>query len=210
MPVTLESPRSTVLRNVPWALYVHMRDQVDSQTQVTYDRGRMEIMSPVSYRHDHDKSTVALLADQFLIDKRIPFDKAGGMTLSSELLDRGCEPDESYYVLAEPPPVGTREIDLAIHNAPDLVIEVDLTSHSVDKEPIYAAMGVAELWRWESDRLKVLCLRADGSGYDLAGKSRALPSLPLDLLAEHVRMGRALRQSEVVRRWRAEIATVRP
>lgn len=32
---------------------------------------------------------------------------------------------------------------------PDLVLEIDITSSSLDKRPIYAAFGVSELWRYD-------------------------------------------------------------
>jgi Uma2 family endonuclease len=31
----------------------------------------------------------------------------------------------------------------------DLVIEIDITSHSINKIPIYAQMGVPEVWRYD-------------------------------------------------------------
>src|SRR5690606_11711800 len=110
---------------------------------------------------------------------------------------------QMYYVRAEPPPPGTEQLDLSIHNPPDLVIEVDLSNSSIPKEPIYAAVGVVEVWRWAKNDLTVRHLRADKSGYDDSARSALLPDLPVAVLAEHVRLGRKLAQHEVVARWSA-------
>ena len=54
---------------------------------------------------------------------------------------------------------------------------MDVTHRSVDREPIYRALGVPELWRFDLDRLEFLHLGADGA-YKLAESSRAFPFLP--------------------------------
>ena len=42
---------------------------------------------------------------------------------------------------------GLKRIDLRRDPPPDLVIEVDVTHSSVPRMPIYAALGVPEVWR---------------------------------------------------------------
>ena len=127
----------------------------------------------------------------------------GGPTLAAEQLGKACEPDASYYILAEPPPPEADELDLQIHKPPDLVLEVDLTSHAVSKEPVYAAMGVAELWRWENSDLDVRRL-AEGK-YASVEQSVLLPDLPVRDLAEMVRLGRRKPQHEVLSRWSSQL-----
>ncbi|MEM6313356.1 MAG: Uma2 family endonuclease [Planctomycetota bacterium] len=190
MPAVLENTTSLVIKDVSWAFYVQTRDEMSDSIQVTFDQGRLEIMSPVSYRHDDDLSLLTLLLEQFLIARSIGFRKVGGLTLASPLAERAAEPDGSYYIHNDPPPGGTRNIDLAIHEAPDLIIEVDLSSHSVSKEPVYAAFGVTELWRWEEDRLTVRRLNEQRTGYDDATESTLLTGLPINQLVEHVVTGR--------------------
>lgn len=43
---------------------------------------------------------------------------------------------------------------------PDLVIEIDITSPSLDKLPLFAQAGVPEVWRFDGSRLSI---------YELAG-----------------------------------------
>jgi Uma2 family endonuclease len=40
-------------------------------------------------------------------------------------------------------------IDLTVDPPPDLVIEIDITSPSLDKFPLYAVIGVPEVWRYD-------------------------------------------------------------
>ena len=41
---------------------------------------------------------------------------------------------------------------------PDLVIEIDITSPSFSKLPIYAQMGIPEIWRYDGERMAILVL----------------------------------------------------
>jgi Uma2 family endonuclease len=56
---------------------------------------------------------------------------------------------------------------------PDLVIEVDITSPSLDKFPIYARLGVREVWGYDAARASIFVLEVGESAE--AGESAALP-----------------------------------
>src|SRR5215510_6549760 len=58
---------------------------------------------------------------------------------------------------------------------PDLIIEVDVTSWSVDRFPIFAAFGAREVWRYDGTRVNIF--RLDGGGYVEAESSGILPPL---------------------------------
>jgi Uma2 family endonuclease len=70
---------------------------------------------------------------------------------------------------------GKRKIDLAVDPPPDLVIEIDITSGSIDKLPIYATLGISEVWRYVGNRMMILALAGDG--YVEVEESHALPGL---------------------------------
>ena len=61
---------------------------------------------------------------------------------------------------------------------PDLVLEVDVTRSSIPKLPIYAALGVPEVWHWKLGLLEVLRLNAEGQ-YRPRKASSELPRFPL-------------------------------
>jgi Uma2 family endonuclease len=71
-----------------------------------------------------------------------------------------------------------KRFDPLTHRPPDLWIEVDLLSPSVPREPIYARLGVPEVWRYSDNRLSVRLLTPDGLYVDSA-TSRTFPFLPL-------------------------------
>ncbi|MEM6314440.1 MAG: Uma2 family endonuclease [Planctomycetota bacterium] len=195
---------NVVFLNVSWDQYVATRAAVDSKTPITFDQGKMEIMaSPVSLMHADDNALLMLLIQQYLIETDQRFQVLMDVTLRHPDIDGGCEPDGCFYIRATPPPRGIVHIDLSHHAAPDLVIEIDLTSHSVDKEPVYFRLGVAEVWRWENQRLQVRALGDDG--YVDADASELLPGLPIDTLGDCMRSARTMSQHEVVKRWRDQV-----
>src|SRR5438067_2522393 len=94
------------------------------------------------------------------------------------------------------------EFDPAIHPAPDLAIEIDITRRSIPREPIYAALGVAELWRFDGQHLVVLLLD-DSSKYRPAKRSSAFPFLPMDVFESFVHRMQLEEQTSVLREFQA-------
>lgn len=75
-------------------------------------------------------------------------------TLSREDLDRGAEPDNAYYIKNRDKVAG-KTVDLSNDPPPDLVLEVDISHTDIDKNMLYAAMGVPELWRFDGRLLRI-------------------------------------------------------
>jgi Uma2 family endonuclease len=70
------------------------------------------------------------------------------------------------------------QLDFTVDPPPDLAIEIDVSRSSVPRQPVYAALGVPELWRFNGQTLTVLHRRESGE-YEPAESSLALPSLPV-------------------------------
>ena len=70
---------------------------------------------------------------------------------------------------------GKSTLDLTTDPSPDLVIEIDITRASLDKFPLYAAIGVPEVWRYTGAELTIACLR--DRAYTAVDTSRVFPSL---------------------------------
>ena len=68
-------------------------------------------------------------------------------------LARGLAPDECYYIANAPQVAGRDHIDLRTDPPPDLAIEVDVTSSSLNRMGIYAALAVPEVWRLDGPAL---------------------------------------------------------
>ena len=200
MPLTLDQPTPTVLHGLSWASYRQLRADAEPSVRMTFDNGTLEIMPPISMGHGRRTHLLACLVQTYMDHVGVVYEGIDVVTLEREDLLRGCEGDRMYYVRATPPPLDVEELDLLIHDAPDLVIEVDLSSRSVDKEPLYAAFGVTELFRLERDTLRLRHLT--GNTYEDVDVSGLLPGLDVPLLREHVALRPVLPQREIVRRWR--------
>lgn len=172
MAEALKSPPegSVTLRNVGWETYEKLveEDPGRSAPRFFYDRGVLEIVSP-SFEHEQIARVIASLVTELAVELEFDLVGAGSTTFKREDLSRGFEPDASFYFSENAVKVrGKRRISLdAGDPPPDLVVEVDIMSPSASKLPIYARLGVAEVWRHDGDRLAVLGLRQDEQGrYD--------------------------------------------
>jgi Uma2 family endonuclease len=160
----LKSPPEgrVTLRNVGWETYEMLveEDPGRSAPRFFYDRGLLEIVSP-SFEHEQIAGVIAALVNELAVELEIDVVGARSTTFKREDLSRGFEPDESFYFSENAAKVrGKRRISLdAGDPPPDLVVEVDITSPSASKLPIYARLGVTEVWRLDGDRLTVLGLR---------------------------------------------------
>lgn len=171
MAEVLRSPPEgrVALRNVGWETYELLveEDPGRSAPRFFYDRGVLEIVSP-SFEHETMADVIASLVKELAVELEIDVVGAGSTTFKREDVSRGFEPDASFYFSENAAKVrGKRRISLdAGDPPPDLVVEVDITSPSATKLPIYARLGVAEVWRHDGDRLAILGLQQEAEeGY---------------------------------------------
>jgi Uma2 family endonuclease len=197
------SNRHVTVDGVSWGMYVQLCDEiVRGGTRITYDRGRLEIVTP-SQLHEQTKKIVARIVEAYGVLAGVPVDGLGSMTMRREVLDRGLEPDECYYIQNAAILADGHEIDLAIDPPPDLAIEIDIPPPDIAKQPIYAALGVPEVWRYDGRRVAYLARQADGR-YAEVERSLALPGLDNgwvnDLLAIGLASGQSAAVAELARR----------
>jgi Uma2 family endonuclease len=168
---------------VPWSVYVRLadfRDERRHRVKITFDRGRIEIMSPKG-RHERPHFRLGLVVLALAEQRGIELKNTGATTLRNEAAEQGLEADESFYISPSDAVMKADDIDLAKQPPPDLAIEVDLTSSSVSKEAIYSRMGVPEIWRHDVDEIVIRRLQPDGV-YQTADCSLAFPQIrALDL-----------------------------
>jgi Uma2 family endonuclease len=81
--------------------------------------------------------------------------RAGSLTMTRDDLERGAEPDSSYYIQNESLVRDKEHIDLTTDPPPDLVLEVEYSRSKIDKFRLYASMGVPEFWRYNGTVLRV-------------------------------------------------------
>lgn len=177
--------QGVILHNVSWETYESLlADHTDSSApRFTYDRGELEIMSP-NPEHEVTNRRIAQLVLAIAEEMGLEAEDFGSTTFRREDLERGFEPDSCFYIQNEESVRGKSRIDLAVDPPPDLVIEIDITSPSLDKLPIYARMGVPEVWRYDGEKLEIL--RRENKGYAQSAESSALPSLTNTVLSRFV------------------------
>ncbi|MEH1898953.1 MAG: Uma2 family endonuclease [Nostoc sp.] len=147
--------QKTVLHNISWETFeALLRDTgKDRGSRFAYDCGVLEIMTPL-FEHENAKIQfdrfILVLAEELEIEIR----SAGSTTLKQKISKRGIEPDTCYYIQNELAIRGKQTLDLENDPPPDLAIEIDITSSSVNKLGIYSALGVTELWRYDGQNLK--------------------------------------------------------
>ena len=171
-----------VLYNVGWDTYERLlRDHANaSAPRFTYDRGTLEIMSPLP-EHERFNRAFQMLVVILAEETGTEVYSLGSTTFTREDVQHGFEPDSCFYLQNAARVQGKSRIDLRVDPAPDLVVEIDITHPSIDKLPLYAQIGVPEVWRYDGVRLEMLALQADR--YTGSPRSRAFPLAHADALA---------------------------
>src|SRR2546423_8701012 len=100
MATVLPPPEQTVvLRNVSWQTYERLLsdNQDSSAPRFTYDRGTLEIMSPLA-EHEEINRALASLVENVAVEWRMSFRNLGSTTFKREDLVRRFEPDSCFYL----------------------------------------------------------------------------------------------------------------
>jgi Uma2 family endonuclease len=105
----------------------------------------------------------------------------GSTTLRKKLAKRGLEPDECFWITNAHHMAGKRRLNLDTDPPPDLAIEVDVTSSSLDRMSIYGELGVPEVWRVDEAGVTFHRRRADGA-YRLILTSQLFPRIKAALI----------------------------
>lgn len=160
MAITIqETTQRIILPRVQWCTYTRLLEERGNSHAVllTYDQGTLELMAP-SLSHEHTNRVLAMIVEAVALMYDVDLYPAGSTTFTRQDLARGFEPDSCYYITHAATVRGKPAIDLMIDPPPDLVIEIDMTRTSLDKFPLYAAIGVPEVWRYTGDSLAMAYL----------------------------------------------------
>ena len=198
-------PSGAVLRfdDVPWEEYEQLLANLGEgyAVRIFYDDGRMEIMAP-SIPHEGAKNVihdfVVVLRDELDVD----IESEGSATYRSQWKAKGAEPDDSFFVQNASAVIGRHEQYSIEHDPPpDIVVETELASSSLDKFAIYAALGVPEIWRERKKVVRFYVL--SGASYVEVSNSRAFPFLDSVSLSEFLTIGLAEGSRKAARAFRA-------
>lgn len=127
------------------------------RARLAYDHGRLEIMSP-SLKHEGIARLFPHLLMALAEGCRLNFRSFGSVTMYNRKKQRGLEPDDCFYFHSALKTSRRKHFDASVDPPPELAIEVDVISSSINKFPIFAATGTAELWRYEREKVRFYCL----------------------------------------------------
>lgn len=203
----LEPPAGGTVRfsDISWNEYAAIRKRLEHRRlRMTYDRGILEITSP-SLKRERVAYLLGRLIDAWTEERGLEVQGCRTTTLERRDLQRSLQPDNSYYIEYELQVRDRDELDLKIDPPPDLVIEVDVSSSSLDRLPVYAAIGVPEVWRWRNEQIQVY--RLAGDNYQPSDASQTLVGFPVNEAADLLRERLASGENALVRKFRNLIST---
>lgn len=160
--------------------------------RVSYDTGRVEIMSPLP-EHEEYKEFILRLVQVLSEIINVVLETRGSATYKRRRGAKGVEPDTSFYVQNATRIIGQRTIDLEIDPPPDVAVEIDTTNEPLSKVPIYAALGVPEIWRYDGHQAYIYHLTNEN--YTEASASCAFSLLPAVALSEFLEQSKTQGQT---------------
>ncbi len=169
----------------------------ESYLRHTYDGWTLEMMTP-GRNHGWVTGLLRRMIETMAFTLEIPIQTTGATTLASAPHDGGLQPDGSYYVQSEPQVRGRDEYRPGVDPPPDLVIEVDVTNSCLPRLPVFAKLGVPEVWRYEDEGIEFYRLGDEGE-YEVTERSEAFPFVTAADLARFLGQRREADENSVIR-----------
>jgi Uma2 family endonuclease len=184
-----------LLNNVSWDLFhrIVAEDESRRVLRLAYDDGALELMTP-SRRHEAITRALQPLVDRLADVWDLDLVDTGSTTLQDILLQKGVEPDSAHFIQHAPEAFRDKNSPFPGRFPPDLIVEVEISHALVERLPIFAAMGVPEIWHATADGIAILTLRS--GRYERASVSLAFPLLTEAKLAEFLALERDLTRRE--------------
>jgi Uma2 family endonuclease len=198
----IQSPdRRVVLKHISWQTYQSLIVDLEREPAIrlTYDRGTLEIRMPLA-PHETYKKIIGRLIEAATEELDLEIRSLGSLTCSREDLAKGLEPDQCYYIQNEKKVRGIDRIDLAKLPPPDLAVEIDITSSSLDRFSIYADLKVPEIWRYDGRSLLIYGLV--GSEYIMRDCSIALQILRTEDILRFLSLSASIGENSLVKQFR--------
>ncbi|PAX52748.1 Uma2 family endonuclease [Brunnivagina elsteri] len=149
----------TQLQNITWQTFKAMLSEMGSErnNRIAYELGIVEIMTPLM-PHENSNRLIEVFVGVMCEELGLEIKRTGSLTLTRDDLERGGEPDSSYYIQNESLVRDKESIDLEKDPPPDIVLEVEYSRSAINKVNLYAAMGIPEFWRFNGNVLRIYTL----------------------------------------------------
>ncbi|MBD2339875.1 Uma2 family endonuclease [Calothrix sp. FACHB-156] len=197
----IQSPDRVILRNISWQTYQFLVKDFEQQPamRLTYDRGLLEIRMPLD-PHETYRKLLGRLVEALSEELEIEIRSLGSRTCDREDLGRGLEPDQCYYIQNEQAVWDKEQIDLSKDPPPDLAIEVDITSSSINRLDIYADLGVPEVWRYDGQNL--IMYHLENHQYQNCSRSITFPLLTSSEIERFLNLKKTTKENALIRLFR--------
>lgn len=186
-----------ILRGVSWATYERILAEHDEvgNPHFAYCDGELEIMV-LGYRHESIKTDLSELIVEIARILEIDYQGAASTTFRREKKQKGFEGDASFYFKNLDVIRRKTEIDLSRDAPPELVVEIDITHGSLPKFPIFAGLGIEEVWRFDGDDVKFYRLQASNERYEETAQSVCLPNVKSETVTNLLFAAQEMKRSE--------------
>jgi Uma2 family endonuclease len=172
----IEMPPGAVMR-IPgsWADYCQLRDSRGdgSIPRLKYHNGEILLMSPLP-KHGREANIIADIVKVLLDSQGRDYEAFTPITMELPEVS-GIEPDYCFYIDNWQAVVGKDRIDWQVDPAPDLAIEIDVTSYTSAAD--FLPYRVPEVWLYKQDRLTIY--RLVGDRYEVSETSLYFADIPL-------------------------------
>lgn len=156
----IEMPPGAVMR-IPgsWVDYCQLRDSRGdgSIPRLKYHNGEILLMSPLP-RHGREAHLISRVVEIILESQGRNYEAFTPITMDLPEVS-GIEPDYCFYIDNWQAIVGKDRIDWQLDPAPDLAIEIDVTSYT--SAPDFLPYRVPEVWLYKQEKLTIYRLVVD-------------------------------------------------
>ncbi|CAD5952204.1 Uma2 family endonuclease [Planktothrix agardhii] len=203
MQLTEHRADRVVLYNISWQQFENLLIDLGQTraARIAYDNGIFEIMTPLP-EHEYYKEAIGISIQDIAEELDINYESYGSTTWKREARLAGIEPDNCFYFQNEAKIRGRLELNLNQDPPPDLALEIDMTHKSLNRFPIYARLGIPEIWCYDSGELKIYQLQQET--YGEVETSSVFPMLrvqEIPTIIEQYRLDGKLAVRRAIRNW---------
>ncbi|HEY9644392.1 MAG TPA: Uma2 family endonuclease [Coleofasciculaceae cyanobacterium] len=208
--------KRTILTDISWQKFEDLLVELgaERQTRLTYFRGKLELMTPIA-AHERCNKLIESLILILVEELHLPVSQLMPILLKAPELGCAVEPDACYYFHTAAMQ-GQIELHLPPDPPPDLLVEVALTKSNLDKLPLYATLGIPEVWRYittpGADVLKgqLLIYQLQDHHYIERQSSLIFPFLPASRVLQFLEASDSMSLATAIRLLRAWIKENQP
>ncbi|HIK43118.1 Uma2 family endonuclease [Thermoleptolyngbya sp. M55_K2018_002] len=197
----LAGERRVTIHQLNWQGYQQIQQALGERRspRLAYDQGTLELTMPLE-EHESFAEWIGLLIRILVEEFGLKMKSIGSTALEYPNQECSVEPDNAYYIQNQAK-VSGRRINFEQDPPPDLVVEIDITHTDIDKNRLYASIGVPEFWRFNGTALGIYQLQSQA--YVEVEHSPTFPKVPKDKFYEFLQQASRdeVEASRALRAW---------